>query len=266
MIALKGSVCYAGPFRFNPHFIRLEQFMYKILLPLALLLLLPAMVSAEENFANEQEKIGYAIGMNIGMNLKRQQLDVAGDQVAAGLQAAVEGEETLLSQQEMVEILTAYQKKMQKKQAEQQSADATKNQKLAADFLAANAEKEGVETLDSGLQYKVLETGDGATPQADSTVKVDYKGTLIDGTEFDSSYKRGEPAEFPVNGVIPGWTEALQLMQEGDKWQLVVPPQLAYAEKGAPPVIPPNSALVFEVELLEVLDASADDGAEDGNE
>ena len=136
----------------------------------------------------------------------------------------------------------------------------------ADEFLAANAEKDGVVTLESGLQYKVLNSGDGATPQADSKVTVNYTGTLIDGTEFDSSFKRGEPATFPVNGVIPGWTEALQLMQEGDKWELVIPPQLAYAEKGAPPVIPPNAALVFEVELLEVLDPSAAEGAEGGNE
>ena len=240
--------------------------MYKMLLPFALLLLLPAIVSAEETFATEQEKIGYAIGMNIGMNMKQQQLDVAADQVVAGLQAALKGEETLLSQQEMAQILTAFQQQMQMEQVKKQAADATKNKKLADEFLAANAEKDGVVTLKSGLQYKILNSGDGATPQVDSKVKVNYTGTLIDGTEFDSSYKRGEPASFPVNGVIPGWTEALQLMQEGDKWQLVIPPQLAYAEKGAPPVIPPNSALVFEVELLEVLESSAAEGAEGGNE
>jgi len=240
--------------------------MYKMLLPFALLLLLPAIVSAEETFATEQEKIGYAIGMNIGMNMKQQQLDVAYDQVVAGLQAALKGEETLLSQQEMGQILTAFQQQMQMEQVKKQAADATKNKKRADEFLAANAEKDGVVTLESGLQYKVLNSGDGATPQVDSKVKVNYTGTLIDGTEFDSSFKRGEPATFPVNGVIPGWTEALQLMQEGDKWELVIPPQLAYAEKGAPPVIPPNAALVFEVELLEVLDPSAAEGTEGGNE
>ncbi len=240
--------------------------MYKMLLPFALLLLLPAIVSAEETFATEQEKIGYAIGMNIGMNMKQQQLDVAYDQVVAGLQAALKGEETLLSQQEMGQILTAFQQQMQMEQVKKQAADATKNKKRADEFLAANAEKDGVVTLESGLQYKVLNSGDGATPQADSKVTVNYTGTLIDGTEFDSSFKRGEPATFPVNGVIPGWTEALQLMQEGDKWELVIPPQLAYAEKGAPPVIPPNAALVFEVELLEVLDPSAAEGTEGGNE
>ena len=240
--------------------------MYKILLPIALLLLVPAMVSAENTFATEQEKVGYAIGMNIGMNMLQQQLDVDAEQVVAGLQAALKGEEPLLTQQEMAQVLTAFQQQMQMEQVKKQAADATKNQKLADDFLAANAAKDGVVTLDSGLQYKVLASGDGASPQADSKVKVNYSGTLIDGTEFDSSYKRGEPASFPVNGVIPGWTEALQLMQEGDKWQLVIPPQLAYAEKGAPPVIPPNSALVFEVELLEVLDADAAEAGEDANE
>jgi FKBP-type peptidyl-prolyl cis-trans isomerase FklB len=240
--------------------------MYKILLPFALLLLLPGIVSAEENFATEQEKVGYAIGMNIGMNMKQQQLDVDAEQVVAGLKAALSGEETLLSQQEMAQILTAFQQKMQMEQVQKQAAEATKNKKLADEFLAANAEKEGVITLDSGLQYKVLKSGDGESPQADSKVKVNYIGTLTDGTEFDSSYKRGEPATFPVNGVIPGWTEALQLMQEGDKWQLAIPPQLAYAEKGAPPVIPPNSALVFEVELLEVLDSAAAEADKEADE
>jgi FKBP-type peptidyl-prolyl cis-trans isomerase FklB len=154
----------------------------------------------------------------------------------------------------MAQILTAYQQEMQMKQVAEMTAAAAENAKQAEAFLSKNSLQEGVVSLPSGLQYKVLAKGEGATPKIDSKVEVHYAGTLIDGTEFDSSYQRGEPVSFPVNGVIPGWTEALQLMKEGDKWQLVIPPQLAYGENGAPPVIPANSALVFEVELLKVLE------------
>lgn len=227
--------------------------MKKIILVLTLLALFSTLVCAEDKFKTEQEKLGYAIGMNIGMNMKQQGVDVDPAQLAAGLQAALKGEETVLTQEEMGQILTAYQQQMQMEQMAQAAAEAEKNEKLAQDFLDTNSKLEGVTTLESGLQYKVLASGQGATPKAESTVQVHYRGTLIDGTEFDSSYQRGEPVSFPVNGVIPGWTEALQLMKEGDKWQLVIPSQLAYAERGAPPVIPPNAALVFEVELLKVL-------------
>jgi len=154
----------------------------------------------------------------------------------------------------MGQILTAYQQEMQMKMMAEASAAAEENEQKAEAFLAENGKKEGVKTLASGLQYKVITEGGGASPTAESTVEVHYKGTLIDGTEFDSSYKRGEPASFPVGGVIPGWTEALQLMKEGAKWEVAIPPALAYGEQGAPPVIPPNSALVFEVELLKVVE------------
>ncbi len=222
-----------------------------------ILLILPALVvnvaCAEEKFKSQQEKIGYAIGMNIGMNLKQQQLDVDAAQIAAGLQVAIKGEKALLTQEEMRRILAAYQQEMQKKQMTKMAAEAVKNEKSAHEYLEMNSKQEGVVTLKSGLQYKVLVAGQGATPKADSTVEVHYRGSLIDGTEFDSSYQRGEPVSFPVNGVIPGWTEALQLMKEGDKWQLFIPSQLAYAERGAPPIIPPNSALIFKIELLKIL-------------
>lgn len=226
--------------------------MKKILIAAVLiaLLALPAFGSELET---EQDKLGYAIGMNIGMNMKQQKVEVDVEQVAAGLTAALKGGDTLLTVEEMGQILVEYQQKQQMKQMEEMAAEAEKNTKAAEAYLADNAKAEGVVTLDSGLQYKVLTKGEGATPTAESSVQVHYKGTLIDGTEFDSSYKRGEPASFPVGGVIAGWTEALQLMKEGDKWQLVIPPSLAYGERGAPPVIPPNAALVFEVELLKVL-------------
>jgi FKBP-type peptidyl-prolyl cis-trans isomerase FklB len=226
----------------------------KRIIVLSLLLgLLSTVVYAEEIFKTQNEKLGYAIGMNIGINMKRQNVTADADQLAAGLKAAFQGVDTLIDEEEMGKILMAYQQEMQMKQAAEMDAAAAANIKLAEEFMASNGKQEGVVTLDSGLQYKVLTSGDGATPNADSKVEVHYRGTLIDGTEFDSSYTRGEPASFPVNGVIAGWTEALQLMKVGDKWQLAIPPQLAYGERGAPPVIPANAALVFEVELLKIL-------------
>lgn len=224
-----------------------------IMLSILLLFMVSTVAGAEDTFKTQKEKLGYAIGMNIGFNMKKQKVDADANQLAAGLKAAYQGTKTLLSHEEMAKILTAYQQDMQMKKVAEMAAAAEENQKKADAYLANNAKQEGVVTLASGLQYKILTKGNGATPKAESKVQVNYRGTLIDGTEFDSSYKRGEPVSFTVNGVIPGWTEALQLMKEGDKWQLFIPPQLAYGERGAPPVIPPNSALVFDVELLKVL-------------
>lgn len=217
-----------------------------------LLLLVATSVFAQEVLKTDQEKLGYAIGMNIGMNMKQQKIDADADQIAAGLMTALKGEETALTEQEMAQILTAYQQEAQMKQMAAAAEAAKENTEKANAFLAENAKKNGVKTLPSGLQYRVITEGSGASPKAESMVDVHYKGTLVDGTEFDSSYSRGEPANFPVGGVIPGWTEALQLMKEGAKWELAIPPALAYGERGAPPVIPPNSALIFEVELLKV--------------
>ena len=210
-------------------------------------------VCAEDTLKSKQEKLGYAIGMNIASNMLQQNIELDADQLAAGLTAVLKGEKTVLSQEEMGQILTAYQQEMQMKQMAEMAAEAAENEKSAQEYLEINGAKEGVVTLESGLQYKVIKAGDGASPKADSRVQVHYSGTLLDGTEFDSSYKRGEPASFPVNGVIAGWTEALQLMKEGAKWQLVIPAELAYAERGAPPMIPPNATLVFDVELLKIL-------------
>jgi FKBP-type peptidyl-prolyl cis-trans isomerase FklB len=136
--------------------------------------------------------------------------------------------------------------------AAQQKEQAAKNLVESRAFLAENGKKEGIKTLPSGLQYKVLTEGSGKSPKAEDNVTVNYKGTLINGTEFDSSYKRGQPATFQVKGVIKGWIEALQLMKEGSKWQLFIPPELGYGERGAGPLIPPNSALIFEVELIAI--------------
>jgi len=208
---------------------------------------------ATDKPASKLEKVSYAIGMNIASNMLNQKLEIDADQLAAGLRTKLKGEETLLTDVEMAEVLSAFQQEMQMKQMAEAAAEAAKAEKANTDYLATNAKKEGVVTLDSGLQYKVIKEGSGATPKVDSKVKVHYKGALMDGTVFDSSYDRGEPASFPVNGVIKGWTEALQLMKVGSKWQLVIPADLAYGERGASPAIPANAVLVFDVELLEIL-------------
>ena len=168
--------------------------------------------------------------------------------LARGIIDALTGAKPALNDTQAMAAMQKFEQGMQAKAKEKGD-----QAKAAGDgFLAANAKKPGVKVLPSGLQYKVLKTGTGASPKATDTVKVHYHGTLTNGEKFDSSVERGEPAEFPVNRVIPGWTEALQLMKPGDKWQLVIPSDLAYGPQGRPPVIPPNSVLLFDVELLEV--------------
>jgi FKBP-type peptidyl-prolyl cis-trans isomerase len=216
-------------------------------------LLLAGHASAQDapKLTNQKDKVSYSIGMDIGNNLKRQSIDVDVDLLAKGVKDALAGGETLLSDEEARETLVALQKELRAKALERKKLDAEKNKKEGEVFLAENKTKEGVVSLPSGLQYKILRSGDGSSPKGTDTVETNYRGTLIDGTEFDSSYKRGQAAVFPVNGVIAGWTEALQLMKVGDKWQLFVPPELAYGERGAGP-IGPNSTLIFDVELLSI--------------
>ena len=201
---------------------------------------------------NQKDKVSYGIGMNIGKSLKKDAVDVDIDLLVKGLKDSLSGGQTLMSDEEYRATLTAFQKEMMEKQAEAAKALAEKNKKEGEMFLAENGKKEGVVTLPSGLQYKVIKSGTGKTPKPDDTVETHYRGTLVDGTEFDSSYKRGQTATFPVSGVIPGWTEALQKMKEGDKWQLFVPSSLAYGERGAGRDIGPNATLIFEVELIAV--------------
>lgn len=198
------------------------------------------------------DKVSYSIGLNIGKDFKTQAIEVDPDLLVRGVKDALSGGEPLLSEEQIQETIAAFQQELVARQEAQAKELAGKNQDEGAAFLAENGQKEGVITLESGLQYKVLEEGSGKSPQATDTVTVHYRGTLIDGSEFDSSYGRGEPATFPVGGVIAGWTEALQLMKEGAKWQLVIPPSLAYGERGAGPVIGPNATLVFDVELISV--------------
>ena len=201
---------------------------------------------------SEREKTSYALGVEVGNNLKRQGVDLDASLLAQGLRDALAGGTLLLGEAEVREAVMAFQKELMAKQQEAQKAVSAKAKTEGEAFLAANATKDGVVTLPSGLQYKVITAGSGASPKASDTVSVHYRGRLIDGTEFDSSYKRNEPTSFPVGGVIPGWTEALQLMKQGAKWELYVPAKLAYGDRGAGGLIPPGATLVFEVELLSI--------------
>jgi len=207
------------------------------------IVLLVSQVSAQEktDLKNQKEKMSYIIGMDIGNNLKKQSVEVDPNILAKGIGDALAGGKPLLTEQEIRETMAGFQKEM-----------AAKKKKEGEAFLAENKKKDGVKTLPSGLQYKVIKKGSGKKPTSSDTVATNYRGTLVDGTEFDSSYRRGQPATFPVKGVIPGWTEALQLMEVGSKWQLFVPSNLAYGERGAGPNIGPNATLIFEIELISI--------------
>ena len=195
---------------------------------------------------DQKDKVSYSIGLNIGFNLNRQNVQINPDVLSAGIKDAIAGKPQLTTDQ-VKEVMTTFEKDMQQKQ----KAAGEKNASEGAKFLEENKKKEGVKTTASGLQYRAIKEGTGAQPKATDTVTVNYRGTLINGTEFDSSYKRGEPASFPLNGVIKGWTEGLQLMKVGSKYQFFVPPNLAYGERTVGPDIAPNSTLIFEVELLD---------------
>lgn len=208
-----------------------------------------------------EEKVNYVFGTNLAENLAQGGVTIEPDAFAQALRDKRDGVEPRLSEEEMREVMQTFQEQeMARREAEQEAAAET-NKKEAEAFFTENANAEGVSQTDSGLQYKVLEEGDGAKPGADDTVTVHYRGRLLDGTEFDSSYERDQPATFALNSVIAGWTEALQLMSEGSKYELYIPSDLAYGPGGNGP-IPPNAALIFEVELLEVEDQT-DTGSED---
>jgi len=212
----------------------------------------------------DQEKFSYALGMNIGQGLHKQDVPVDPNILARGMKDVLAGGKTQLTEEEMRASLMQMQQAMQKKQQEKMQAAGAVNKKEGEAFLAANKGKEGVVTLPSGLQYKILQAGTGPKPTASDTVTCNYRGTLIDGKEFDSSYKRGQPASFPVGGVIKGWTEALQLMPVGSKWQLFIPSDLAYGDRGAGADIGPSSTLIFEVELMSIQEKTGDKGADQG--
>jgi FKBP-type peptidyl-prolyl cis-trans isomerase FklB len=204
---------------------------------------------------DQKDKISYSIGVNLGATFKQQGIDVNPAVLIAGFKDALSGSKTALTEAEVQQTLMAFQREMMSKQAEHAKELGEKNKKEGESFLTENKKKQGVKTTASGLQYKVITEGKGKRPAATDTVRVHYKGTFLDGSEFDSSYKHGEPAEFGLaGGVIPGWTEAVQLMAIGSKWQLFIPPSLAYGEQGYGRTIGPNSTLIFEVELLAVVD------------
>lgn len=212
--------------------------------------------TAPAEFKSRKEKFSYALGMNIGnglgQNLKRQSVEFDPSLVAEGLKDALSNGKTRLTVEEAQTVLKEVQAEVQKEQQEKAKEAADKNKVEGEKFLAENKEKDGVVTLPSGLQYKIIKEGDGPKPVASDTVVCNYKGTLVDGKEFDSSYKRGQSATFPVSGVIKGWTEALQLMPVGSTWELYVPANLAYGERGAGAEIGPDSTLIFQVELLSI--------------
>jgi len=196
------------------------------------------------------QRFSYAFGLRIGRQFKQQDARLDVDAMTMAIKDIYSETEPKLSDEEVQIAVQTFQQEQQEKEMARQQSAADDNVKIGAEFLAVNGEKEGVVTLESGLQYKVLTAGEGARPAADATVTVHYRGRLIDGTEFDSSYSRNQPATFPVQGVIAGWTEALQLMSEGSTYELYIPSELAYGANGSPPVIGPGATLIFEVELL----------------
>ena len=233
---------------------------YYLIATLALGLLVgSASAQDKPDLTNPKQKTSYALGVNIGSGLKAQDLDLDAKAVAAGVADGLGGKPAL-TQEEVRDTLMKLKQDLQAKDAAESAkyADGAKNLKDGEAFLAANKTKAGVKvhsvTLPDGttaeFQYKILKSGTGDMPKKTDTVTVNYTGTLIDGTVFDSSVQRGQPATFPLNGVIPGWTEALQMMKVGDKWQIFLPPQLAYGDQSPSPKIGPNSTLIFEVELL----------------
>jgi FKBP-type peptidyl-prolyl cis-trans isomerase len=206
--------------------------------------------------ATPKDKVSYGIGVQVAKTLKNQGIDVNPDLVVKGLRDALTGQKLLMSDDELNNTMTALQQEMTQKQAQAKAKEAADNQKAGDAFLADNGKKDGVITLPSGLQYKIVKAADGKKPTDADTVTCNYRGTLIDGTEFDKS-QAGQPATFQVGMVIPGFKEALKLMSVGSTWQFFIPPSLAYGERGAGNVIGPNTTLVFEVELLSIKDKTA---------
>lgn len=207
-------------------------------------------VLAQAELETEQQQLSYILGLDVGQSLQNLDIEIDLDLLMEGVGHVLAGEEHRMSAEEVQAVRNAFIQRMQAQAQEQAQAQAQVNLQLGQQFMAENEQRDGVEVTESGLQYEVLEAAEGESPTAEDTVTVHYRGTLIDGTEFDSSYSRGEPATFPLANVIPGWTEGLQLMPVGSTYRFVIPPQLGYGEQGAGQMIAPNSTLVFEVELL----------------
>ncbi len=229
-----------------------KSLMYSMVTTLMFLMLFLNSGCTKKNLETQKDKASYSIGWDIGSNFKKQSIDIDTDILLMGIKNALAGSESSLTEDEMREVMMTFQMKLRKKQTKGRSETREKNKKEGEEFLAKNRQKEGVKTTSSGLQYKVIKEGEGNKPRPDDVVTVNYKGTLIDGTEFDSSYKRGQPTTFSVKGVIPGWTEALQLMKVGSKYELFIPSDIAYGSRGAGGDIGPNATLIFTVELLSI--------------
>ena len=228
--------------------------MARMLAVLTSLALVPVATVAGERFSpkDEQDILNYSIGYQVGGDFRRQGIEIDPARLVQGVQDALAGAEPEMTLQEMHTTLSDLQQQITDDREKQRQATAQQNLDAGLAFLEVNASKKGVTTLSSGLQYQVIEEGEGASPNTTDTVTVHYRGTLIDGAEFDSSYRRGQPATFQLNRVIEGWTEGVQLMKPGAKYRFFIPPDLAYGEGGGGAKIPPNSTLVFEVELLSV--------------
>ena len=232
--------------------------MNKFILGTALLLALAPVIRADDTnvLSDQNSRVSYAIGLNIGHNFKAQDLDLNLDLVNRAMKDVQAGNPELMNEADVKQTLTAFQQEMRVKQMKKRADQTVKNKADGEAFLATNKNNPGVVTLPDGLQYLVVSNGTGAMPTANDTVTVNYRGKLLDGTEFDSSYKRGEPATFPVGGVIHGWTEALQLMKVGSNWKLFIPSNLAYGEQGNRSIAP-NAVLIFDVELISIKPAPA---------
>jgi len=213
---------------------------------------LPAAAAQEKELESDQDKVSYLIGRNIGQTIKQDGLDLDVETLVDGLRDGLAGNESKVTEAEAEKVMAAFQARMQAEAASKAEAEGKANAVAAEEFLTNNKKREQVTTTDSGLQYEILNKGEGPKPGAADTVSVHYHGTLLDGTVFDSSVKRGQPASFAVNQVIAGWTEVLQLMPTGSKWKVVIPSELAYGKNGAGSAIGPNETLVFEIELLAI--------------
>jgi len=211
-----------------------------------------ALAYGEDTLKDKVDRVSYALGLDIGSDLNQQSIEVNTDILMKGIKDALSGGKRLLSDDEIRETMATFTKELVEKEAEDRRKLVDRNKKDGMAFLAENKKKEGVKTLASGLQYKVISEGNGKSPKATDTVTLNYRGTLINGYEFDSSYRRGVPSTLLVNGAISGWTEALQLMKVGAKWQLFIPSNLAYGEEGTGNMIGPNASLIFEVELISI--------------
>lgn len=224
----------------------------KIIVTLVLASLALPVSALDSHLGTDKEKLSYSLGVNVGERLLEQAMEIESASFALGVEDAIAKKNSRLPKEAMQKILTDFQQQQMAKLQTQQKQVAEKNLQSSLSFLDTNKKDKTVKTLPSGLQYQVLNDGKGKSPDTNDFVSVHYRGTLIDGTEFDSSYTRGSPATFNVQAVIPGWTEALQMMKPGAKWRLYVPPALAYGEQGAGRLIGPNSALIFDVELLDI--------------